>query len=73
MDIFNITIKLATAYIGLWGMTRILGKKEISQLTPFDFVSSLILSELVGNTIYKRRLHIKTSDCASLWTEKQSP
>jgi hypothetical protein len=34
MDIFNITIKLATDYIGLWGMTRILGKTEISQLTP---------------------------------------
>lgn len=47
-----ITVKLVTALIGLWIMTRLLGKKEISQLTAFDFVSSLMLSELVGNTIY---------------------
>ena len=33
------------------------GKKEISQLTPFDFISSLMLSELVGNTIYDREVH----------------
>ncbi|MDO7906719.1 DUF421 domain-containing protein [Paenibacillus sp. JX-17] len=38
-------------------MTRFLGKKEISQLTPFDFVSSLVLSELVGNTIYQDDVH----------------
>ncbi|MBO9605351.1 MAG: DUF421 domain-containing protein [Paenibacillaceae bacterium] len=47
-----IAVKLVTALIGLWIMTRLLGKKEISQLTAFDFVSSLMLSELVGNTIY---------------------
>ncbi|GAA3406032.1 DUF421 domain-containing protein [Paenibacillus hodogayensis] len=54
MDYMWITIKLATAFIGLWIMARLLGKKEISQLTPFDFISSLMLSELVGNTIYDR-------------------
>ncbi|NGM85102.1 DUF421 domain-containing protein [Paenibacillus sp. 7124] len=53
MDYELITIKLVTGFIGLWIMTRLLGKKEISQLTPFDFVSSLMLSEIVGNTIYQ--------------------
>lgn len=52
-----ITVKLATGFFGLWFMTKLLGKKEISQLTPFDFVSSLMLSELVGNTIYAREVH----------------
>lgn len=47
-----IACKLVIGMVGLWCMTRLLGKKEISQLTPFDFVSSLMLSELVGNTIY---------------------
>lgn len=52
-----ITVKLVTAFFGLWLMTKLLGKKEISQLTPFDFISSLMLSELVGNTIYDREVH----------------
>ncbi|QYR21294.1 DUF421 domain-containing protein [Paenibacillus sp. sptzw28] len=54
MDYMYITVKLVTAFFGLWFMTKLLGKKEISQLTPFDFISSLMLSELVGNTIYDR-------------------
>lgn len=35
-------------------MTRLLGKKEISALTPFDFISAVILGDLVGNTIYEK-------------------
>lgn len=57
MDFGMIALKMVTAFIGLWAMTRFLGKKEISQLTPFDFVSSLVLSELVGNTIYQEDAH----------------
>ncbi|QHT58986.1 DUF421 domain-containing protein [Paenibacillus lycopersici] len=57
MDYAMISAKLATGFFGLWFMTKLLGKKEISQLTPFDFVSSLMLSELVGNTIYDRGTH----------------
>jgi uncharacterized membrane protein YcaP (DUF421 family) len=53
-----ITIKLVTAMIGLWLITKLLGKKEISQLTAFDFVSSLMLSEIVGNTIYDKDVHL---------------
>lgn len=47
-----IVIKLFIAFAGLWCLTRLLGKREISQLSPFDFISALVLSELVGNTIY---------------------
>lgn len=54
MDFYYIGVKLATGLIGLWFITKLLGKKEISQLTAFDFVSSLMLSEIVGNTLYDR-------------------
>ncbi|WP_435162813.1 YetF domain-containing protein [Paenibacillus glycanilyticus] len=57
MDYAMISVKLVTGFFGLWFMTKLLGKKEISQLTPFDFVSSLMLSELVGNTVYDRDAH----------------
>ncbi|WP_246315833.1 hypothetical protein [Paenibacillus foliorum] len=58
MDLYYITVKLATAMVGLWLITKLLGKKEISQLTAFDFVSSLMLSEIVGNTIYDKDVHL---------------
>jgi uncharacterized membrane protein YcaP (DUF421 family) len=52
MDYLQILTKLAAGFLGLWAMTRILGKKEMSALTPFDFVSAVILGDLVGDTIY---------------------
>lgn len=58
MDLGMIAVKLVAGFLGLWIMTRVLGKKEISQLTPFDFVSSLMLSELVGNTVYQEDVHL---------------
>lgn len=64
-----ITLKLIIAVVGLWAMTRLLGKKEISQLTAFDFVSSLMLSELVGNTIYDQEVKLFHLVYAlALWT-----
>lgn len=64
-----VTIKLVIAIFGLWVMTRLLGKKEISQLTAFDFVSSLMLSELVGNTIYDKDVKlIHLLYALALWT-----
>ncbi|WP_019635365.1 DUF421 domain-containing protein [Paenibacillus fonticola] len=52
MVIGKIALKIFIGFVGLWVLTRLLGKKEISQLTPFDFVSSVMLSDLVGETIY---------------------
>jgi uncharacterized membrane protein YcaP (DUF421 family) len=64
-----ITVKLVTALIGLWLITNLLGKKEISQLTAFDFVSSLMLSEIVGNTIYDKDVHfVHLIYALFLWT-----
>ncbi|GAB6992039.1 DUF421 domain-containing protein [Paenibacillus pini] len=58
MDFGMVAVKLIAGFLGLWIMTRVLGKKEISQLTPFDFVSSMMLSEIVGNTIYQKDVSI---------------
>ncbi|MUG46376.1 DUF421 domain-containing protein [Paenibacillus woosongensis] len=52
MVIGKIALKIFIGFVGLWVLTRLLGKKEISQLTPFDFVSSVMLSDLVGETVY---------------------
>lgn len=35
-----------------------MGKTQITQLTPFDFISALIIGELVGNAIYNIEIGI---------------
>ncbi|MBP1989893.1 DUF421 domain-containing protein [Paenibacillus eucommiae] len=47
-----IFLKLAIGFLGLWVITFVIGKKEIGQITPLDFFTAILLSEIVGNTIY---------------------
>lgn len=42
----SITIKIVVGLLALLVVIRLLGKKELSQLTPFDFVYLLILGGL---------------------------
>ena len=59
-DYLPIMTKLITAFAGLWCLTRLLGKREISQLSPFDFISAMVMGELVGNTIYDDKVTVWT-------------
>jgi uncharacterized membrane protein YcaP (DUF421 family) len=47
-----ILVKLLIGFVGLWIIALVLGRNEIGQLTPLDFFSSIMLSEIVGNTLY---------------------
>lgn len=61
MDFTQITIELILGFAALFVITRILGKTQITQITTFDFISALVLGELVGNAIYDHEvglLHI---------------
>ncbi|MBW4083003.1 DUF421 domain-containing protein [Paenibacillus sp. S150] len=64
----SILIKLLAGFTGLWAMTRMLGKKEISALTPFDFISAVILGDLVGNTIYEPEKSVLLLFTLAVWT-----
>lgn len=48
-------IDLVFGLFCLWVITRILGKTQMSQITPFDFISSLLLGELVGNALFDEK------------------
>ncbi|MEN2767616.1 DUF421 domain-containing protein [Ornithinibacillus sp. 16A2E] len=39
-------------FFALYILTKVLGKTQISQLTAFDFISAIILGELVGNALF---------------------
>lgn len=54
--LLNIALKLTIGFFALFAITKILGKTQISQITPFDFISSIALGELLGNAVYDRRI-----------------
>jgi uncharacterized membrane protein YcaP (DUF421 family) len=54
MDFTGLAIKLIVGYIVLMVTTRILGRTQINQLTPFDFISALVLGEIVGGAIHEK-------------------
>ncbi|SFA82865.1 Uncharacterized membrane protein YcaP, DUF421 family [Lentibacillus halodurans] len=41
-------------FLALFVMVKVLGKTQISALTPFDFISAIILGELVGNALFDK-------------------
>ncbi|WP_394172679.1 DUF421 domain-containing protein [Guptibacillus hwajinpoensis] len=58
MNIGSITLELLVGFVALLILTKALGKTQITQITPFDFISSLVLGELVGNAIYDKHVNI---------------
>jgi uncharacterized membrane protein YcaP (DUF421 family) len=54
----QLTVELTVGFISLFILTKILGKTQISQITPFDFISSIFLGELVGNAMYDDEISI---------------
>ncbi len=52
MDYGRIAVELVIGFFSLFLITQLLGKTQITQITPFDFISALVLGELVGNALY---------------------
>ncbi|SFE54536.1 DUF421 domain-containing protein [Alteribacillus iranensis] len=58
LSVTDISMKVIIGFFLLFFITKLLGKTTINQLTPFDFVSAVVLSELLGNGIYEKNVHI---------------
>jgi uncharacterized membrane protein YcaP (DUF421 family) len=54
-----LTVELIIGFFALLLVTKILGKTQITQLSPFYFISALVLGELVGNAIYDKEIGIQ--------------
>lgn len=48
----QLAMELILGFFSLLLFTRLIGKTQIIQLTAFDFISALIMGELLGNAIY---------------------
>ncbi|QTN00897.1 DUF421 domain-containing protein [Sediminibacillus dalangtanensis] len=51
----SIAVKLVVGLIGIVIVTRFLGKKEMSQVTPLDFVYALILGGIIEDGLYEQQ------------------
>ena len=52
MDLWRIAVRALIVYGYLLVMTRISGKKVLEEATPFDFVLSLIVGDLVDDALW---------------------
>ncbi|CAM2969988.1 DUF421 domain-containing protein [Salinicoccus roseus] len=52
-DMLTYVVKLTTGLIGVIIVLRLLGKKEMAQITPLDFVYALILGSIVEEALYE--------------------
>lgn len=58
MDYVEIFIELLFGYAALFLVVKILGKTQMNQITPFDFISALVLGNFLGDAIYNKDAHI---------------
>ncbi|MBT2647614.1 DUF421 domain-containing protein [Bacillus sp. ISL-34] len=58
MIYLEIAMKLVIGLVGLLAVTRLLGKKEMSQVTPFDFIYALVLGGILEEGIYDEKVSI---------------
>lgn len=54
----DIVVKLTVGYFALILVTRVLGKKEMSQLTSYDIVFAILLGGMIEETLYNDKISI---------------
>ncbi|KZE49570.1 DUF421 domain-containing protein [Rossellomorea marisflavi] len=58
LEYTSIAVELIVGYFALLILTKVLGKTQITQISAFDFISALILGELVGNSLYDDKISV---------------
>jgi uncharacterized membrane protein YcaP (DUF421 family) len=66
MDLSELMIRIAIGFLVLFTLTRILGRKEISQMTFFNFVSAIAIGSLAANLVISQDLSIRNGVIALL-------
>jgi len=52
MELWRIAVRAVVAYFYLFAVTRASGKSTISQATPFDFIVSLIIGDVIDDALW---------------------
>lgn len=58
VEIYHVAIKLTVGYILLFITTKIIGRQQLSQISIFDFISAMVLGEILGNSLYDPKISL---------------
>ena len=58
MKVNYLTMELIVGFFLLFIIVKIVGRKIINQISPFTFIASIVLSELLGNALYDHKIGI---------------
>lgn len=58
MKIFGLTIELIVGFLFLFIIVKFVGRKIINQISPFTFIASIVLGELLGNALYDEKVGV---------------
>lgn len=54
-----LSIDLIVGFVLLFFIIKFVGKKMINQITPFTFISAIVLGELLGNALYDPKIGVR--------------
>ncbi|TGB00110.1 DUF421 domain-containing protein [Sporolactobacillus shoreae] len=57
-SIGSIAIELTVGLFGLLLLTKVMGRASMSEATPFDFISMIVVGDFVSDAIYDPETHI---------------
>ncbi|HDR6819432.1 DUF421 domain-containing protein [Bacillus thuringiensis] len=60
MQYIYLTTELISGFFLLFIIVKFVGRKIINQITPFTFISAIVLGELLGNAVYDKNISIVT-------------
>jgi len=52
MKFLNLTYELVVGFVLLFIVVKIVGRKIITQVTPFTFITAIVIGELLGTALY---------------------
>ncbi|WP_163529904.1 DUF421 domain-containing protein [Halobacillus ihumii] len=58
MKFIYLTTELLIGFVLLFIIVKFVGKKIISHITPFTFIASIVLGELLGNALYDHKIGV---------------
>ncbi|KAB2397786.1 DUF421 domain-containing protein [Bacillus thuringiensis] len=58
MQFIYLTTELIIGFFLLFIIIKFVGRKIINQITPFTFISAIVLSELLGNAVYDKNISV---------------
>src|SRR5690625_1482812 len=66
-DFFEMIFRATSAFLVLLIMTRLMGRKQLSQLTFFNYITGIALGSIAANIASETKVHFLNGITSLLW------